>query len=252
MLNSIKESEEGDASSAASNVNEIGTLCSKSLVDLSERLTSDLEEKTDTSMDKISNHIWHCDIDSGTGLASDLLKTDIEVEVSQRLDNECSSGSCLIDGNTDEKQSCNPCIEASVTVETEVDVEIPLNEVNVALVHESQDAAGSESVELIEFDTVDSNLGVAFGDWRAHWDEHYMRTFFYNTVTQESTWDPPPEVEVNLVDDALLNVFTESNSCSYDGSIVKKEKKTTKKGQIFFPLLRLTLSSGGYLPFIRS
>lgn len=241
MLSSIRESEEGDESSAASNVNEISTLCSKSLVDLSERLTSDLEAKTDTSMDKISNHIWHCDIDNGTGLASDLLKNDIEVEVSQRLDNECSSESCLIDGNTDEKQSCNPCIEASVTVETEVDVEIPLN------------AADSESVELVEFDTVDSNLGVAFGDWRAHWDEHYMRTFFYNTVTQESTWDPPPEVEVNLVDDALLNVtFTESNSCSYDGSIVKKEKKTTKKGQIFFPLLHLTLSSGGYIPSIRS
>lgn len=241
MLSSVRESEEGDASSAVFNVNESNTLCSKSFIELNERLTSEFESKINTSMDEISNHIWHCDLHNGTGLANDLLKNgDIEVDVSQRLDGECSSGSCLIDGNTDEKQSCNPCIE------TEVDVEILLNNLNVELVHEPRAAADSESVELVESETGNSNPRVAFGDWIAHWDEHYMRTFFYNTVTQESTWDPPPGVEVDLVDDALPNVtFTESNSRScdslFDITIGKKEKKTTKQGQIYFPLLHLVV-----------
>lgn len=225
LLCSVRESEEGDASSAVSNVNECNSL-----------LSSDLEAKTNTSMDEISNHIWLCDLDSGAELANDLPKNGFEVEVSQRLEDECSSGSCLIDGNTYEKQSCNPCIEeeAFVTAETEVDVEILLKDLNVELVHESRAAADSESVELFVSDTADSHPGVAFGDWRAHWDEHYMRTFFYNTVTQESTWDLPPGVEVDFADDALLNVtFTESNNRSYDDSIVKKEKKSTKEVKKF-------------------
>lgn len=238
ILSLVRESEDGDASSAIFNVNESNTLCSISLLGLSERSYSDLEAKTNTSMDEISNHIWHCDLDDGTNLPNDLLKSGIEVEVNQRLDDECSSGSCLIDGNTDEKQSCYQCIEASVTAETEVDGEILLNDVNVELVHESQAAADSEIVELVDSDTAESNLRVAFGDWRAHWDDHYTRTFFYNIVTQESTWDPPPGVDVDLVDDALLNVtFTELNRRSYDDlfhiTSVKKEKKTTKEVKQF-------------------
>ncbi|XP_026394567.1 uncharacterized protein LOC113289515 isoform X1 [Papaver somniferum] len=33
------------------------------------------------------------------------------------------------------------------------------------------------------------------GDWRVCWDTCYMRNYFYNMKTQESTWDPPPGVE---------------------------------------------------------
>ncbi|MCL7031818.1 hypothetical protein MKW94_027676 [Papaver nudicaule] len=32
-------------------------------------------------------------------------------------------------------------------------------------------------------------------DWRVCWDSFYMRNYFYNMKTQESTWDPPPGVE---------------------------------------------------------
>ncbi|OVA15669.1 WW domain [Macleaya cordata] len=34
-----------------------------------------------------------------------------------------------------------------------------------------------------------------FGDWRVFWDAFYMRNYFYNVKTQESTWYPPPGVE---------------------------------------------------------
>ncbi|KAF9606365.1 hypothetical protein IFM89_025033 [Coptis chinensis] len=34
-----------------------------------------------------------------------------------------------------------------------------------------------------------------YGDWRTFWDAFYMRTYFYNTKTHESTWDPPPGVD---------------------------------------------------------
>lgn len=33
------------------------------------------------------------------------------------------------------------------------------------------------------------------GDWRAYWDGFYMRNYFYNVRTHESTWIPPPGLE---------------------------------------------------------
>ncbi|PIA46268.1 hypothetical protein AQUCO_01500052v1 [Aquilegia coerulea] len=34
-----------------------------------------------------------------------------------------------------------------------------------------------------------------FGDWRTFWDAFYLRNYFYNVKTHETTWNPPPGVE---------------------------------------------------------
>ncbi|KAF5197636.1 Trimethylguanosine synthase [Thalictrum thalictroides] len=34
-----------------------------------------------------------------------------------------------------------------------------------------------------------------FGDWSTYWDAFYMRNYFYNVKTHETTWNPPPGVE---------------------------------------------------------
>ena len=34
-----------------------------------------------------------------------------------------------------------------------------------------------------------------WGDWMVVWDTFYMRNYFYNCITKESTWYPPPGLE---------------------------------------------------------
>ncbi|KAK6938686.1 RNA cap guanine-N2 methyltransferase [Dillenia turbinata] len=42
---------------------------------------------------------------------------------------------------------------------------------------------------------------VENGEWNVFWDPFYMRNFFYNTKTQESTWLPPPGMESLAIDE---------------------------------------------------
>ncbi|KAG5543475.1 hypothetical protein RHGRI_016262 [Rhododendron griersonianum] len=56
----------------------------------------------------------------------------------------------------------------------------------------------SQSSEVIDHDGNDNQYNGAFGDWTSYWDSFYMRYYFYNIKTQESTWDPPLGME-NLV-----------------------------------------------------
>ncbi|KAE9457150.1 hypothetical protein C3L33_10936, partial [Rhododendron williamsianum] len=58
--------------------------------------------------------------------------------------------------------------------------------------------AYSQSSEVIDHDGNDNQYNGAFGDWTSYWDSFYMRYYFYNIKTQESTWDPPLGME-NLV-----------------------------------------------------
>lgn len=55
--------------------------------------------------------------------------------------------------------------------------------------------AYSQSSEVIDHDGNDNQYNGAFGDWTSYWDSFYMRYYFYNIKTQESTWDPPLGME---------------------------------------------------------
>ncbi|XP_057974901.1 uncharacterized protein LOC131162444 isoform X3 [Malania oleifera] len=57
-------------------------------------------------------------------------------------------------------------------------------------------ASYSYSLEMSDHNEIgNSNCNVEFGVWRAYWDSYYMRSYFYNIETQESTWLPPPGME---------------------------------------------------------
>ncbi|XP_048503422.1 uncharacterized protein LOC104896339 isoform X2 [Beta vulgaris subsp. vulgaris] len=56
--------------------------------------------------------------------------------------------------------------------------------------------------------------------WSAYWDSFYMRYFYYNAKTQESTWYPPPGMEGLASDDV---------SCTFSGSEVTE----TNTGPLF-------------------
>ncbi|XP_068643150.1 uncharacterized protein [Aristolochia californica] len=40
-----------------------------------------------------------------------------------------------------------------------------------------------------------SNCDNGLGDWEVAWDDYYMRYYYYNSKTQESTWNPPSGME---------------------------------------------------------
>ncbi|KAA8537760.1 hypothetical protein F0562_027660 [Nyssa sinensis] len=52
-----------------------------------------------------------------------------------------------------------------------------------------------ESSEVLDQDETDCKYCGDFGDWRAYWDSFYLRNYFYNIKTHESTWYPPPGME---------------------------------------------------------
>ncbi|KAJ0969143.1 hypothetical protein J5N97_022020 [Dioscorea zingiberensis] len=44
-----------------------------------------------------------------------------------------------------------------------------------------------------------------FGDWKVAWDTFYMRYYFYNCQTQESTWFPPEGLDCTLISGSTSN-----------------------------------------------
>lgn len=57
----------------------------------------------------------------------------------------------------------------------------------------------------------DVSFSAVCGEWSAFWDSFYMRYYFYNTKTEESTWYPPPGMESFAYGD-VSNVFAEPSS----------------------------------------
>ncbi|XP_024971380.1 trimethylguanosine synthase isoform X2 [Cynara cardunculus var. scolymus] len=44
-------------------------------------------------------------------------------------------------------------------------------------------------------DAVHSGNNDEIGDWMTYWDQYYERNYYYNSRTQESTWEPPAGME---------------------------------------------------------
>lgn len=212
MISSVRENEEVCVSAATLNGSESSTLCSISLLGIGEQVYSDLKSETNTRANEISSLVLHYDLDYDAALSKDLPKKDLDTEADQRLGDECSSGSCLVDDSVvnggkglDEIQSAYAYIDASVMSENGVGGEIFCNDVNVELMHESEAVAvvaDLHCLELVKSDTADSSNGDVSGDWRVYWDEYYMRNYFHNIITKESRWEPPPGMHDILLTDA--------------------------------------------------
>ncbi|KAL3514487.1 hypothetical protein ACH5RR_027204 [Cinchona calisaya] len=132
------------------------------------------------------------------GVAKNLVRQGTEGEASPKLNNDTCIGNSLVHGSVDSvgsepdlRQVDCELVEASLVVDNAADGETSCNCASTELTHESEVASCSQFSELVDFDTADSNCKGAFGDWRAYWDEDYMRHYFYNVITQASTWDPP-------------------------------------------------------------
>ncbi|MCD9643623.1 hypothetical protein HAX54_031238 [Datura stramonium] len=49
--------------------------------------------------------------------------------------------------------------------------------------------------ELNSCNTTNNNCEATINDWRLYWDNDYQRNYFYNIVTLQCTWDPPPGMD---------------------------------------------------------
>ncbi|XVE55889.1 hypothetical protein DITRI_Ditri03aG0193400 [Diplodiscus trichospermus] len=76
----------------------------------------------------------------------------------------------------------------------------------------------SMNSDVLDYDGNDQTYASGFGDWRVYWDSFYMRSYYYNTKTQASTWDPPPGLE-NLEFDNFYDNSDEMNTESPQKSV---------------------------------
>nr|GEU52281.1 putative reverse transcriptase domain-containing protein [Tanacetum cinerariifolium] len=64
-----------------------------------------------------------------------------------------------------------------------------------------------------------------YGDWMTRWDKLCERNYYYNSRTQESTWEPPPVME-NLAFCGYVSHDSKDNSNSVDGKMDSKEENS--------------------------
>ncbi|XP_010922735.3 uncharacterized protein [Elaeis guineensis] len=104
-----------------------------------------------------------------------------EGELSNKQDeekySEISSGSCNIfsaDCDAVDIKTFQPCVSSAET------------SLSCALTDQSDHGLQDYS---------DTRLCYEYGNWRVIWDSFYMRNYFYNVRTQESSWYPPDGLE---------------------------------------------------------
>ncbi|XP_047309082.1 uncharacterized protein LOC124912494 isoform X3 [Impatiens glandulifera] len=72
------------------------------------------------------------------------------------------------------------------------------------------------SLEVMDLVGTDDKGYNASGDWTSHWDTFYMRNYFYNIRTNESTWEPPEGMEHLAFSEADKLVELDIESASQD------------------------------------
>ncbi|XP_057490123.1 uncharacterized protein LOC130776092 [Actinidia eriantha] len=126
--------------------------------------------------------------DAGTSLGSIVIVDDID-----RHKKENDSGSMEFASMED---SLKVCDDSDVKSYSDICIQQPQGTDVVAC---------SQSSEVLDHGETDSKYSGDFGDWTSYWDSFYMRNYFYNSKTHESTWDPPPGMEHLVVAEMNFN-----------------------------------------------
>ncbi|CAI9115777.1 OLC1v1016771C2 [Oldenlandia corymbosa var. corymbosa] len=119
---------------------------------------------------------------------NNFIRKEIQVESNPRLDDETCNGSWLKDCSVDhgekgldQRQIDSELMEPSMTDRETETLQYCAN------AETGQDSeVASHNIQLC--------IGMS-GDWKACWDNHYMQYYYFNIVTNESSWDAPPGME---------------------------------------------------------
>ncbi|KAI3522157.1 hypothetical protein L1887_11637 [Cichorium endivia] len=87
---------------------------------------------------------------------------------------------------------------------------------------------------------INNGSNEEYGDWIMYWDDFYERNYYYNSRTNESTWDPPLGIEEQFVSGYVSNEVKEMVSKIDDEVyICKNDKKEENSGVVLFNELEI-------------
>ncbi|KAI3767420.1 hypothetical protein L2E82_17525 [Cichorium intybus] len=88
-------------------------------------------------------------------------------------------------------------------------------------------------------DEINNNgINEEYGDWIMYWDDFYERNYYYNSRTNESTWDPPSGYVSNELKEMVFKIDDEVGICEND-------KKEENSGVVLFNELESDKSTDG-------
>ncbi|KAL3351601.1 hypothetical protein AABB24_019934 [Solanum stoloniferum] len=123
--------------------------------------------------------------------------------INSKVDSRWISGEALnghCEGNPlNGEQMEYACMECSLSGEQVESIATQMAE------HHTEDGLLCNDVgeELNSCNATNNNCEGTTNDWRFYWDNDYQRNYFYNIVTMQCTWDPPPGM-----DDLIFTNFT--------------------------------------------
>ncbi|KAJ9674394.1 hypothetical protein PVL29_023757 [Vitis rotundifolia] len=165
----------------------------------------------DGNSDIMANDCPDCDFVENDSVSKD----DKETAADTMNINSETSASCLVDAEIDcgKKEVDGRLVEfeyldGSLVAYHDAQGEKICDDVSIEQLGVPNLVLPSQSSEVIDHDGIDSCESYGgFGDWRVYWDSFYMRNYFYNIKTHESTWYQPPDMEFLLGD--ITNEFSE-------------------------------------------
>ncbi|CAO2831745.1 unnamed protein product, partial [Amaranthus hypochondriacus] len=171
-------------------------------------------------------------------LIDDLLGTDFQMEnklmstagTSVILESNTSSGRILLDGYVEEHPMSKSLMEHVDIKDTEMCNGTQLDDFDRSICTEQIDDMPIYSEMVHDHDVNDIISSSVCDEWSVFWDSFYMRYYFYNSKTQESTWNPPPGME-NCVQGDISNVNDISNTVNEQFDRHKLVDKTGTDGQ---------------------
>ncbi|XP_073134532.1 uncharacterized protein [Henckelia pumila] len=69
------------------------------------------------------------------------------------------------------------------------------NDFSIEMMHDADLAACSTLLATTHADIIANHKKTDSQEWITYWDDFYLRNYFYNVITKETTWDPPVETE---------------------------------------------------------
>ncbi|KAI3758933.1 hypothetical protein L6452_06506 [Arctium lappa] len=156
-------------------------------------LSDDVEHSSGDRISKVQlSNDQGCDSVNNTVLISD----DMQLEATpEHVDCGTFSDIHAVDDNGDNSKSGS--LEGSlgdplVAIQRSKAEEF-CSKVNIEWPQESD--VVSHSAFINNCDTVHSGSNDETGDWMTYWDQYYERNYYYNSRTQESTWELPAGME---------------------------------------------------------
>lgn len=152
--------------------------------------------------DEVSGIMSNYSLDCGSVHNNVLLKDNMKTAATpDNSDVGTSPGSSMVDDNIDNYKKEQDvglmefsCMKGSLVIDVDLEGKVYSDSCFEKL--QGPDVvAGSQSTEVLDHGKIDNRYVGDFGDWTSYWDSFYMRNYFYNLKTHESTWDPPPGME---------------------------------------------------------